>query len=277
MRAAMSDVKLGVERGRTGINSEIGYACGNDGGHLRRTAAFKSKETEPWADPSRRVCPSIGVFLRAWDEGLPVGQRDILEPLRPKIVDTSAGGEIPKRRGLMAADWLVRTYAPAWLDLAGLREHADKLYDLPRISEIAQAFELRTLLAKVSHEVNAEALTVDAAGWASASNDCWASAWAAAYDTARFAAHDLAWVSAASASRAAAGLAARATTRSLVTALQVSAAELVLRMARLNETPKAACVQRQATFLVHRTRDTSGAISASASIEPGRHARRLGS
>ncbi|WP_146170108.1 hypothetical protein [Bosea sp. 124] len=133
----------------------------------------------------------------------------------------------------MAADRLVRTYTPVWLNLAGLREQARLLYALPPITELAQAFDMRTVLARVSHEANAEALGVGEAGWIKASDDCWASAWAAAYDAARLAAHDPAWISAAAASRAAAGLAACLPTQPFKAALQTSAGGLFLQMARL--------------------------------------------
>jgi hypothetical protein len=231
----MSDRTSGAQRARRDGRAEISNICGSDRGYLRGTPIFALNESEPWSDPSKFVCPVIGVFMRAWNEGLPKAERGILFPLFAKIVHTSASARIQEQRALMAADWLVRTYAPAWLNLAGLREQARLLYDLPQVSEIAQAFEMRTVLVKVSHDANAEALGVDAAGWVKASDDCWASAWAAAYEAARFAAHDLAWVSAASASRAAAGIAAQTKTRSLVTALQVSAAEFVLKMARLSD------------------------------------------
>jgi hypothetical protein len=235
MRVLISDRTSGAQRARGDGRAEIGNIRGNDRGYLLGTPAFALNESEPWSDPSKFVCPVIGVFMRAWNEGLPKAQRGVLFPLLAKIVGTSANGRIEEQRALMAADWLVRTHAPVWLNLAGMREQARLLYDLPQISEMSRAFEMRTVLGKVSHDANAEALGVNAAGWVKASDDCWASAWAAAYEAARFAAHDLAWVSAASASRAAAGIAAHTKTRSIVTALQVSAAELVLKMARQSD------------------------------------------
>lgn len=237
MRVLLGDGTLAVEPARRSSKAEPGEVRGNDRGCLRGTPAFDLNENEPWADPSKFVCPVIGVFMRAWCEGLAKDDQAILVPLLAKIVHTSATPEIEELRALMAADWLVRTCTPVWLNLAGLREQARLLYALPEISGKDQAFEMRTVLVKVSHEVNAEALGVDEAGWIKASDDCWASAWAAAYDAARFAAHDLAWVSAASASRAAAGIAARSATRPFVTALQASAADLVLKMARLGPPP----------------------------------------
>lgn len=206
-------------------------------GYVARTADQRAAGTQG-LDRSDHVCPVIGVFMEAWREGLRDDERAILVPLRAKIVRTRATPRIEGARALMAADWLVRTCAPAWLNLIGLREQARLLYDLPQITEAAQAFEMRAVLAQVSHFANAEAMHVDQAGWIKASEDCWASAWAAAYEAARFAAHDPAWVSAAAVSRAAAGLAARTSTHSLKAALQFSAAELVVKMARLGSRPE---------------------------------------
>lgn len=191
----------------------------------------------PWSDRSNLVCPVIAVFMEAWHEGLPVDERAILVPLVAKIVRSHAAPRIEQARALMAADWLVRTFAPVWLNLAGLREQARLLYGLPPVTAAAQALDMRAVLAQVSHFANAEALHVNEAGWIKASDDCWASGWAAAYEASCFAAHDPAWVSAAAASRAAAGLAARTKTQPFKVALQASAAELVVKMARLGSRP----------------------------------------
>lgn len=204
--------------------------------YTRGTAARRIAGA-PWTVRSNQICPVIGVFMEAWREGLREDERSILVPLFAKVIRTKATLGIAERRALMAADWLVRTYTPVWLNLAGLREQARLLYRLPEITEPAHAFEIRAILAEVSRQANAEALHVDEAGWIKASDDCWASAWAAAFEAARLGTDDSAWISAAAASRAAAGLAAELTTHSFRVALQTSAAELVLKMARLGDRP----------------------------------------
>lgn len=191
-----------------------------------------------YQDRAGSVCPVIAVFLDAWREGLPADERIILTPLAARTNRTHATPRIEEARALMAADWLVRICAPAWLNLAGLREQARLLYDLPQVTEAAQASGLRATLAEVSRVTHVEAMHVDEAGWLKASEDCWASAWAAAYEAAGLAAHDPAWVSAAAVSRAAAGLAAHLPTHALKAALQTSAAELVVRMARFGSRPE---------------------------------------
>lgn len=211
---------------RRGPQAVIARADGD-----RRGATAQRVGGTPWSERANDVCRVIGLFMDAWHEGLPAEERHILVPLTARIVRTRATPRVEAARALMAADWLVRTYAPAWLNLAGLQEQARRLFDLPPIVEPAQVFRLRAVLAEVSHAANAQARHVDEAAWIRASDDCWASAWAAAYEAARFAAHDPAWVSAAAASRAAAGLAPRTRTRPFKAALQSSAAELVVKMA----------------------------------------------
>lgn len=197
-----------------------------------RGIVVRRRASGPWSIPTNDICPVIGTFMDAWHEGLPDDERSILIPLIPSIVHTRAKPRLEEVRALMAADWLVRTCTPVWLNLAGLQDEARRLYGLPQITEIAQVFKLRAMLAEISHLANARAADVDEACWIKASDDCWASAWAGAYEATRFAAHDSAWVSAAAAARAAAGLAAGLMTEAFKLALQVSAAELVLRMAR---------------------------------------------
>lgn len=211
---------------RAAIHAGAGRSPGMVGGWSGRA---------PWLDGSSHVCPVIGTFISAWHEGLAEQERAILVPLFPRIVRTRTTPPVEEQRALLAADWLVRTYAPAWLDLAGLRELAQMLYDLPETTKLAHAFEIRAVLAQVSHRANAEALGVGEAAWIKASDDCWASGWAAAFDAARLAANDPAWISAAAASRAAAGLSAWTMPHAFKLALQTSAAELLLRMTRLGQ------------------------------------------
>jgi hypothetical protein len=120
---------------------------------------------EPWSDHPECVCPVIAAFLRAWNDGLPDGERDtLLRPLIPLVMNTRATTAIERRRALMAADWLVREHTPAWLRLAKLDAHADALAALPEITDMAQCPSLMPIL---------EAARTDAAA-------AWAAAWAAA-------------------------------------------------------------------------------------------------
>lgn len=187
----------------------------------------------PPGEPGIDRCPVIQAFIDAWREGLPRSQRQILAPLRVLTARSRASTSVEERRGLMAADWLVRTCAPVWLNLAGLHQQACLLHGLTEITDMAQAGDLRDMLARISRQADAAAVAVTEADWIKASDDCWACAWAAAFDAARLAAGDMAWISGAAAIRAAAGIAAREASRPHVAALQMTAARLVERMASL--------------------------------------------
>lgn len=98
---------------------------------------------EPWSDHPECVCPVIGAFLRSWNDDLPDDERTaLLLPLVPAIVGTR-NPALAERRSLMAADWLVRTHTPAWLDLAGLTAQAESLRSLPEITSMAQVPSIR--------------------------------------------------------------------------------------------------------------------------------------
>src|SRR5690606_5651679 len=89
---------------------------------------------EPWSDHPQCACPVIGAFLRSWNDSLPNNERnELLLPLIPRIVGTRGSRALEERRSLMVADWLVRTYTPAWLRLAGLTTQAEALSSLPEI------------------------------------------------------------------------------------------------------------------------------------------------
>jgi hypothetical protein len=181
---------------------------------------------EPWSDHPECVCPVIAAFLRAWNDGLPDGERDtLLRPLIPLVMNTRATTAIERRRALMAADWLVREHTPAWLRLAKLDAHADALAALPEITDMAQCPSLMPILEAARTDAAAAwaaawAAAGDAArdaawaaAWAAARDAAWAAAWAAARDAAwaaaRAAARDAAWAAARAAAWAAAGDAAR--------------------------------------------------------------------
>ena len=95
---------------------------------------------EPWSDHPECACPVISAFLRSWNDGLPSdAERDrLLKPLIRSLVGTR-NKNLEERRSLMAADWLVRVYTPAWLRLAGLVSQAESLESLPEITSMAQA------------------------------------------------------------------------------------------------------------------------------------------
>ncbi len=125
---------------------------------------------EPWSDHPKCACPVITAFMVSWNDSLPTdADRDrLLKPLIPLIVGTRSTPAVEMRRSTMAADWLIRTYTPAWLRLAKLDKQAELLEALPEITDFLQCPSLMPAL---------EAVRTDAAA-----------AWAAARDAARAAA-----------------------------------------------------------------------------------------
>ncbi|MBF6615044.1 MAG: hypothetical protein IVW55_18225 [Chloroflexi bacterium] len=94
----------------------------------------------------------IGVFISRWGESLSLGTTrlrwyDVLSGgiarLRPsyesKLADSAWDRDVELARSYMALDWLVRVCAPAWLELAGLAEHASALRCLDAITNVAAA------------------------------------------------------------------------------------------------------------------------------------------
>ena len=135
---------------------------------------------------------TIGVNDR-WDDT----QRQTLVPFLPRMVGTAGDGK-DEARSYSALDWLIRTFTPAWLDLAGLSESAAELRGLRQIADLAAAQAAGPVVRDIKQKA--------------------AAAWGAAWD----AAGDAAW--------AAAGDAARAALRPTADALQASALELLDRM-----------------------------------------------
>jgi len=171
---------------------------------------------EPWSDHPECVCPVIGAFLRSWNDGLPDAERTtLLLPLLPKLVGTR-NPAMEERRSLMAADWLVRTHTPAWLDLAGLTAQAQSLRTLPEITSMAQVPSIHGPIEAVRQDAaaawaaagGAARAAAGAAAWAAAWDAAWAAAWDAAGGAAGAAAGAAAWDAAGGAAWDAAGSAA---------------------------------------------------------------------
>src|SRR5215207_8200100 len=65
-------------------------------------------------------------------------QRQKLKPFLPRMVGTAGDGQ-DEARSYLALDWLIRSFTPAWLDLAGLSDEAQSLRDLRQIADLASA------------------------------------------------------------------------------------------------------------------------------------------
>ena len=146
-------------------------------------------------DAPECASPVMRAYTIGLNDAWPDEQRQRLVPYLPRMVGT-AGDSHDEARSYLALDWLVRTYTPAWLDLAGLSDEARALRNLPQIVDLAAA----AAAGPVVREARAKAAAAGDAAWAAA----WAAAGAAAGDAAR----DAAWAAAGAAAWAAAGDAA---------------------------------------------------------------------
>ena len=160
-----------------------------------------------WTDHPPCVCPVLGAFMRAWNDGLPDDERtDLLKPFIPRLINTRGSRALEQRRATMAADWLIRTHTVAWLRLAKLDKQADLLASLPEITDFAQCPSLMPALTAVRTDAAAAGDAARAAARDAARDAAGDAAGYAAGDAARAAARDAALAAA----RAAAGDAARA-------------------------------------------------------------------
>ncbi len=154
---------------------------------------------EEHSDGPECACPVLIGMGQQLNDLLPDHKRIRLLPMVPRIVGTKGDG-MAERRGLMAADWLVRTYTPTWLRLAKLDAEADALEALPEIMDT-------TTMEGAMGALN-QACKSPAAARAAARAAAGAATWAAA----RAAARDATWAAARAAARAAAGAATWAAT-----------------------------------------------------------------
>jgi hypothetical protein len=163
---------------------------------------------EPFGDHPACVCPVIAAFLRSWNDGMPTDDdRDrLLKPLLPLVIGTADPAKVDTR-AFLAIDWVVRQFAPTWLDLVpALKVHAEALRKQAEITSWEGLIAATPILVDSRKSSTAPLAAA------------WAAAWAAALDAALAAALD--------AARAAPLDALKPTTA----ALQDSAADLVRRM-----------------------------------------------
>jgi hypothetical protein len=199
------------------------------GSHIDRDAGVCLLEAVAWwADESHTDAPAcVSVVLTSFgtrlNDVLPQDRRQQLVPLIPRLVGTRSDGH-DETRSYMALDWLIRTYTPAWLDLAGLTAEATALRDLRRIVDLVAARQAGPVVRKA----RTKAAAARAAAWDAAGDTARAVARAAAGDAARAAARAAAWdaagVAAGDAARAAAWDAAGDTARAVARAAARDAA-----------------------------------------------------
>ena len=199
---------------------------------------------EPFSDRPRCVCPVLAAFGRSWNDGLPDADRGQLKQYIPRLLNTWSSKAVEDRRALMAADWLIREFIPAWLELTpALKLHAEALRAHPEIADAAGFLSIAPILLAAQKDTAAAWDAARAAAWDAARDAAWDAALDAAWDAARAAARDAAWAAAWAAARDAAGDAAWAAAwdaawaalKSTTERLQISAHALYDRMINLTE------------------------------------------
>jgi hypothetical protein len=173
----------------------------SDGLCLLEAVAWQAGEEH--TDRPACVSPVLAAFGRSLNDVLPDGKRQELIPLVPLLPGTAGDGR-DEARGYMALDWLIRTFTPGWLTVAGLADEARSLRDLRPITGL----DATAAAAPVVQQVSQQAAAAWDAAWDAARDAARAAAWAAAGAAAWDAARDAAWAAAWAAAGAAAGAAA---------------------------------------------------------------------
>jgi len=222
------------------------------GGHSSPRAGLCATEAiayiarEPHSAHPKCLSPILGAFLRQWNDSLDEEGRQKLKPFLPRAIGTAGDGH-DELRGWLCADWLIRVYTPAWLELAGISDSAAALRALPplRDSESLKAARAPIEGAKEKAAAARDAAwdAARAAAWDAAGAAARAAAGDAAWDAARAAAGDAAWDAAGAAAWDAAWAAARAAARAAAGAkleptkvsLQASALALLGRLCDLSD------------------------------------------
>jgi hypothetical protein len=210
-----------------------GHDNPDDGMCVMEAVAYFAKL--PFSDRPECVSTVLIDFGQRLNDVLPDDLRQRLVPMIPALIGTRGDGK-DETRSYMALDWLIRTYTPAWLDLAGLAAEATTLRDLRRIVDLSVARAAGPIVKSAQTKAAAAGAAAWDAAWAAAWAAAGAAAWAAAARAA--AAGAAAWAAAAGAAAAgaaawaAAGAAAGDALKPTVITLQESAIGLFAAMIR---------------------------------------------
>jgi hypothetical protein len=98
---------------------------------------------EPWSDHPKCVSTVLTAYGMALNDSLDDDQRQKLIPFIPRMLGTANDGQ-DEARSYLALDWLMRTYTPAWLDLAGLAAEATALREHPQIMDTEALHSIRS-------------------------------------------------------------------------------------------------------------------------------------
>lgn len=127
------------------------------GGHDNRDDGVCATEAVAWlageehSDHPKCLSPILGQFLRTWNDALDGEGRRRLKPYLPRTIGTAGDGK-DDLRGWLCADWLIRVYTPAWLELGGVKESAAALRVLAPITDWAGVENARPGIATAKKE-----------------------------------------------------------------------------------------------------------------------------
>jgi len=157
---------------------------------------------EPHSDQPACVSPVLRAFCTTLNDSLADAPRQRLRPYLTRTIGTADDG-FDQARAWLAMDWLIRTYAPSWLEVARLSEAAERLLALPAVIDGSALGPALVELGEARHAARAcwaatfgpgraGAWSPLAAGRAAAREAAWRSAGAAAWAAARVAVGDIA-------------------------------------------------------------------------------------
>jgi hypothetical protein len=165
-----------------------------DGHCIQEVSAWLAGE--PHSDRPKCVSPVLCNYTASLNDQWDNGQRQKLLPYAATIIGTAGDGQ-DEARSYLALDWVIRSFTPAWLDLAGLAAEAKSLRNLRRVVDLAAseaaAPVLRDAQKKAAAAWDAARAAARAAAGAAAWEAAWAAARAAARDAAGAATRDAAW------------------------------------------------------------------------------------
>ena len=126
---------------------------------------------EPFSDRPECVCPTITDFLISWNDASDYLDRQELKKYIPLVAGTRGTKELALRRSYMVADWFVRVYLPAWLNLASI--DSSGLKSLPECTD-AETLHASDVLIYTARSA------AWLAAWLAARSAAWSAAWSAA-------------------------------------------------------------------------------------------------
>jgi len=104
--------------------------------------AHSTRRGQAWSDAPADVSPVVRVFCLTWQDtpdghhGPAIRAKFLRRELAGQFDDTRASIQQERHRALVALDWLIRTYAVAWLRLVpALVAHAERLARVPPLAQ----------------------------------------------------------------------------------------------------------------------------------------------